>query len=62
MEDEATQLGRALAGATIAPGLPAAVHRARFEADLDGLRAREKAHTREATRSPRPDADSPRSR
>ncbi len=30
-----------------APGLPAAVDRATFQAELDGLRVREKAHTRE---------------
>jgi predicted dithiol-disulfide oxidoreductase (DUF899 family) len=30
-----------------APGLPAVVDRATFQADLDSLRAREKAHTRE---------------
>ncbi len=33
--------------ATHAPSLPAAVDRAAFEAELDRLRAREKAHTRE---------------
>jgi predicted dithiol-disulfide oxidoreductase (DUF899 family) len=32
---------------TIAPGLPAAVDRATFQAELDTLRVREKAHTRE---------------
>jgi predicted dithiol-disulfide oxidoreductase (DUF899 family) len=30
-----------------APGLPAAVDRAAFQAELDRLRVREKAHTRE---------------
>lgn len=34
-------------GAPGAPGLPAAVGRATFQAELDVLRAREKAHTRE---------------
>ncbi|WP_449061449.1 DUF899 family protein, partial [Planomonospora algeriensis] len=34
-------------GATDAPGLPAVVDRAAFQAELDRLRAREKAHTRE---------------
>jgi predicted dithiol-disulfide oxidoreductase (DUF899 family) len=34
-------------GATGAPGLPAAVDRAAFQSELDRLRAREKAHTRE---------------
>ena len=33
--------------ATKPPGLPAAVDRAAFQAELDGLRVREKAHTRE---------------
>jgi predicted dithiol-disulfide oxidoreductase (DUF899 family) len=33
---------------TNAPKLPTAVDRAAFEAELDGLRAREKAHTRES--------------
>jgi predicted dithiol-disulfide oxidoreductase (DUF899 family) len=33
--------------ATSAPGLPAAVDRATFQAELDALRVREKAHTRE---------------
>jgi hypothetical protein len=31
----------------IRPGLPAVADRAAFEAELDRLRAREKAHTRE---------------
>ena len=35
------------AGAASAPGRPAAVDRAAFQAELDELRAREKAHTRE---------------
>ena len=35
------------AGAARAPGRPAAVDRAAFQAELDELRAREKAHTRE---------------
>jgi predicted dithiol-disulfide oxidoreductase (DUF899 family) len=34
-------------GAASAPGLPPAVDRAAFQAELDRLRAREKAHTRE---------------
>ena len=38
---------RAAAGAASAPGLPAAVDRAAFQAELDRLRVREKAHTRE---------------
>ncbi len=36
-----------MAGATKAPGLPAAVDQASFQAELDRLRVREKAHTRE---------------
>src|SRR3954452_20672908 len=35
-------------GDASAPGLPAAVDRAAFQAELDRLRAREKAHTRES--------------
>jgi predicted dithiol-disulfide oxidoreductase (DUF899 family) len=35
------------AGATTAPCLPSAVDRATFDAEVDRLRAREKAHTRE---------------
>jgi predicted dithiol-disulfide oxidoreductase (DUF899 family) len=38
----------AATSATNAPGLPAAVDRATFQAELDILRVREKAHTREA--------------
>src|SRR5258708_39270991 len=44
MTDESTSPG---GPATSAPGLPAAVARATFQAELDGLRVREKAHTRE---------------
>ena len=47
MTDDATNLGGAPAGATNAPSLPAAVDRVTFQAELDRLRAREKAHTRE---------------
>jgi predicted dithiol-disulfide oxidoreductase (DUF899 family) len=36
-----------VAGVTTAPSLPMAVDRAAFQAELDRLRAREKAHTRE---------------
>ena len=43
MKDESTNLGAASA----APSLPAAVDRATFQAELDRLRDREKAHTRE---------------
>ncbi len=34
-------------GTARAPGLPSAVDRATFQAELDRLRVREKAHTRE---------------
>ena len=44
MNDESTNLGGTAASA---PGLPAAVDRATFQAELDRLRVREKAHTRE---------------
>jgi predicted dithiol-disulfide oxidoreductase (DUF899 family) len=47
MRDASTNLGGPAAGATSAPGLPAAVDRATFQAELDRLRVREKAHTRE---------------
>jgi predicted dithiol-disulfide oxidoreductase (DUF899 family) len=44
MTDESVNPGGPAAGA---PGLPVAVDRATFQADLDALRVREKAHTRE---------------
>ena len=47
MEHESATLGGPAAGAASAPGLPAAVDRATFQAELDKLRVREKAHTRE---------------
>jgi hypothetical protein len=47
VKDESTNLGGQATGATKAPGVPAAVDRATFEADLERLRVREKAHTRE---------------
>src|ERR1039457_7728047 len=47
MKDESANLGGPAGGATRAPGLPAAVGRAAFQAELDALRVREKAHTRE---------------
>ncbi|WP_431899868.1 DUF899 family protein [Nonomuraea sp. bgisy101] len=47
MKDESTNLVGQAAGATNAPSLPAAVDRATFQAELDRLRVREKAHTRE---------------
>jgi predicted dithiol-disulfide oxidoreductase (DUF899 family) len=47
MKDESANLGGPAARATSAPSLPAAVDRATFQAELDRLRVREKAHTRE---------------
>ena len=47
MKDDATNLDGPTASATNAPNLPAAVDRATFQAELDGLRVREKAHARE---------------
>src|SRR3979490_3347484 len=47
MKDEPTNLGGPAADSTKAPSLPAAVDRATFQAELDRLRVREKAHTRE---------------
>lgn len=47
MRDESNTVGRPAAGAASTPGRPEVVDRATFQADLDRLRAREKAHTRE---------------
>jgi predicted dithiol-disulfide oxidoreductase (DUF899 family) len=47
VKDEPTHLGGPAASATNAASLPAAVDRASFQAELDRLRIREKAHTRE---------------
>ena len=47
MSDQSASLSDPTASAANAPGLPAAVDRAAFQAELDRLRAREKAHTRE---------------
>ena len=47
MKDESANPGGPAAGGTKAPSLPAAVDRATFQAELDRLRVREKAHTRE---------------
>jgi len=47
MKDESTNPGSSAAGAPKAPSLPAAVDRATFQAELDRLRVREKAHTHE---------------
>jgi len=48
MKDESTILGGAAADATKAASLPSTVDRATFQAELDKVRAREKAHTRES--------------
>jgi predicted dithiol-disulfide oxidoreductase (DUF899 family) len=47
MTGESANPGGPAVGAASAPGLPAAVDRATFQAELDVLRVREKAHTRE---------------
>ncbi len=47
MTDESANPGGPAASATSAPSLPPAVDRATFQAELDALRVREKAHTRE---------------
>src|ERR1035438_1215184 len=47
MRDEPTNLGGPAAGATNAASLPTVVDRDIFQAELDRLRVREKAHTRE---------------
>jgi predicted dithiol-disulfide oxidoreductase (DUF899 family) len=47
MKDGAPYGDRPTVAATGAPGLPAAVDRANFQAELDRIRVREKAHTRE---------------
>ena len=48
MTDESTHPGGTGTGAANAPSLPTTVDRATFQAELDRLRVREKAHTREA--------------
>jgi predicted dithiol-disulfide oxidoreductase (DUF899 family) len=48
MKDESASPGGPAAGAADAASLPAAAGRAAFQAELDRLRVREKAHTREA--------------
>ena len=47
MKDESTELRRPAAIASSAPSLPVPVDRATFQAEVDRLRVREKAHTRE---------------
>jgi predicted dithiol-disulfide oxidoreductase (DUF899 family) len=46
MKEETASPGGPVGDAPEAPGLPAAVDRATFEAELESLRVREKAHTR----------------
>ena len=48
MNDESTNLSGPATGATKSSSLPAAVDRATFQAELDRLRVREKAHTQES--------------
>jgi predicted dithiol-disulfide oxidoreductase (DUF899 family) len=47
MADESASASDPAAGATSASGMPAVVDRAAFQEELDRLRVREKAHTRE---------------
>src|SRR4051812_1602783 len=47
MTDESANPGGPTASATNTPSMPAVVDRATFQAELDALRVREKAHTRE---------------
>jgi len=47
VKDESSNPGGPAADAATSPSLPAAVDRATFQAELDALRVREKAHTRE---------------
>jgi predicted dithiol-disulfide oxidoreductase (DUF899 family) len=47
MKDESANLGAPTDDGTTAPSLPPAVDRVTFQAELDRLRIREKAHTRE---------------
>jgi predicted dithiol-disulfide oxidoreductase (DUF899 family) len=47
VDDELRDLGERAAGASNGPSLPAIVDRATFQAEVEGLRIREKAHTRE---------------
>jgi predicted dithiol-disulfide oxidoreductase (DUF899 family) len=47
MKDDSTAFAGSAASATDPPVLPAAVDRATFQAELDRVRVREKAHTRE---------------
>jgi Bacterial protein of unknown function (DUF899) len=62
VKNESASPAASTAGANKAPGLPAAVDRAAFQAELDRLREREKAHTREGDAMPRPGDACPWSR
>ena len=47
MKDHSTNVSRPATGTSGAPGRPSAVARTTIQAELDSLRLREKAHTRE---------------
>ena len=47
MTDEPKGSGPPADGGSVTPGLPSVADRATFQAQLDALRVREKAHTRE---------------
>ena len=47
MNDHSTNVSRPATGTSGAPGRPSAVARTTIQAELDSLRLREKAHTRE---------------
>src|SRR5258706_16365746 len=47
VKEESANPGGSAPSAASAPGMPVAVDRASFEAEIDALRVREKAHTRE---------------
>jgi predicted dithiol-disulfide oxidoreductase (DUF899 family) len=47
VKDESTNLGVSAAAKSTSPAMPTAVDRATFQAELDALRVREKAHTHE---------------
>ena len=47
MTDESTNVGGPATGDTDTPTMPVVVDQATFQAELDRLRVREKAHTRE---------------
>jgi predicted dithiol-disulfide oxidoreductase (DUF899 family) len=47
MKDDSKNVGSPAAGGNQAPALPAVVDRATWQAEVDALRVREKAHTRE---------------